>query len=197
MVKLQLGGHLRRFGRRYELEVRDAAEAVRCLCYQLKGFQQAISDGHIRVRIAGRDMTEKSVPAGMNHPLNDGDIVTIVPVVGGAGGNGVGMAILGVVAVAAAFWTGGGSLAAWASASGAAATAATGLAIAGVALISAGLASMLTKMPKGPEMGSSKTDGNQYFNSLENRIGQGYPVPIAYGEMVVGSNVISQGLETE
>ncbi|PHM75119.1 phage tail tip fiber protein [Xenorhabdus kozodoii] len=129
MVKLQLGGHLRRFGRRYELEVRDAAEAVRCLCYQLKGFQQAISDGLIRVRIAGRDMTEKSIPAGMNHPLNDGDTVTIVPVVGGAGGNGIGMAILGVVAVAAAFWTGGASIAAWASMSGAVAT---GLAIAGV-----------------------------------------------------------------
>ncbi|MDC9588347.1 tail assembly protein [Xenorhabdus sp. XENO-10] len=194
MVKLQLGGHLRRFGRRYELEVRDAAEAVRCLCYQLKGFQQALSDGHIRVRIAGRDMTENSIPVGMNHPLHDGDTVTIVPVVGGAGGNGVGMAILGVVAVAAAFYTGGASMAAWAGMSGAAAT---GLAIAGIALIGAGLASMLTKMPQAPEMGSSKADGNQYFNSLENRIGQGYPVPIAYGEMVVGSNVISQGLETE
>ncbi|OTA14014.1 putative tail component of prophage [Xenorhabdus beddingii] len=190
MVKLQLGGHLRRFGRRYELEVRDAAEAIRCLCYQLKGFQQALSDGQIRVRIAGRDMTEKSIPAGMNHPLNDGDTVTIVPVVGGAGGNGVGMAILGVVAVAAAFYSGGASIALWSAAQ-------AGVAIAGIALISAGLASMLTKMPKGPEMGSSKTDGNQYFNSLENRIGQGYPVPIAYGEMVVGSNVISQGLETE
>ncbi|MDC9623585.1 tail assembly protein [Xenorhabdus sp. XENO-7] len=194
MVKLQLGGHLRRFGRRYELEARDAAEAVRCLCYQLKGFQQALSDGLIRVRIAGRDMTEKSIPAGMNHLLNDGDTVTIIPVVGGAGGNGIGMAILGVVAVAAAFYTGGASMALWGGMSGAVAT---GLAIAGVALISAGLASMLTKMPKGPEMGSSKTDGNQYFSSLENRIGQGYPVPIAYGEMVVGSNVISQGLETE
>ncbi|MBI6547277.1 tail assembly protein [Xenorhabdus lircayensis] len=190
MVRLQLGGHLRRFGRRYELEVRDAAEAIRCLCYQLTGFQKAISDGHIRVRIAGRDMTETNIPAGMNHPLNDGDTVTIVPVVGGAGGNGVGMAILGVVAIAAAFWTGGASIAAWGAMS-------TGLAIAGVALIGAGLASMLTKMPNGPEIGSSKTDGNQYFNSLENRIGQGYPVPLAYGEMVVGSNVISQGLETE
>ncbi|MDX7988923.1 tail assembly protein [Xenorhabdus sp. 12] len=191
MVKLQLGGHLRRFGRRYELEVRDAAEAIRCLCYQLPGFQKAVSDGHIRVRIAGRDMTEANIPVGMNHPLHDGDIVTIVPVVGGAGGNGgVGMAILGVVAIAAAFWTGGASIAAWGALS-------SGLAIAGVALIGAGLSSMLTKMPQPPEMGSSKTSGNSYFNSLENRIGQGYPVPIAYGEMVVGSNVISQGLETE
>ncbi|MBD2816490.1 tail assembly protein [Xenorhabdus sp. Flor] len=195
MVKLQLGGHLRRFGRRYELAVRDAAEAVRCLCYQLKGFQQALSDGQFRIRIAGRDMTEQSIPAGMNHPLNDGDTVTIVPVVAGAGGNGgAGMIVLGVIAVAAAFYTGGTSISLWAGASG---MAATGLAIAGVALISAGLATMLTKMPNGPEMGSGKNEGNRYFNSLENRIGQGYPVPIAYGELMVGSNVISQGLETE
>ncbi|MBC8946977.1 putative tail component of prophage [Xenorhabdus indica] len=192
MVKLQLGGHLRRFGRRYELEVRDAAEAVRCLCYQLNGFQQALADGHIRIRIAGRDMTAQSIPAGMNHPLNDGDTVTIVPVVRGAGGNsaGIGMAVLGVVAVAAAFYTGGASIGMWSAYT-------AGLAMAGVALLAAGMATMLTKMPDSPEMGSSKTEGNRYFSSLENRIGQGYPVPIAYGELVVGSNVISQGLETE
>ncbi|PHM52463.1 tail assembly protein [Xenorhabdus sp. KK7.4] len=192
MVKLQLGGHLRRFGRRYELEVRDAAEAVRCLCYQLTGFQQALADGQFRIRIAGRDMTDQSIPAGMNHPLNDGDTVTIVPVVSGAGGNsaGIGMAVLGVVAIAAAFWTGGASIAMWSAYT-------AGLAMAGVALLAAGMATMLTKMPESPSMGSSKTEGNRYFSSLENRIGQGYPVPIAYGELVVGSNVISQGLETE
>ncbi|CDG20016.1 Tail assembly protein I [Xenorhabdus poinarii G6] len=192
MVKLQLGGHLRRFGRRYELDVRDAAEAIRCLCYQLKGFKQALSDGYVRIRIAGRDMTEQSIPAGMNHPLDHGDTVTIVPVVGGAGGNGagLGMVVLGAIAIGAAFLTGGATIAAWSAMH-------AGLAIAGVALVGAGLASMLTKMPNSPEMKSSKTEGNRYFSSLENRIGQGYPVPIPYGELVVGSNVISQGLETE
>ncbi len=37
---------------------------------------------------------------------------------------------------------------------------------------------------------------NNSFTSAENRIGQGRPVPILMGEMVVGSNVISLGIDT-
>lgn len=37
---------------------------------------------------------------------------------------------------------------------------------------------------------------NNSFTSAENRIGQGRPVPILLGEMVVGSNVISLGIDT-
>lgn len=37
---------------------------------------------------------------------------------------------------------------------------------------------------------------NNSFTSAENRIGQGRPVPILVGEMVVGSNVISLGIDT-
>ncbi|EBK1504539.1 tail assembly protein, partial [Salmonella enterica subsp. enterica serovar Give] len=34
------------------------------------------------------------------------------------------------------------------------------------------------------------------FTSAENRVGQGRPVPILIGEMEVGSNVISLGIDT-
>lgn len=37
---------------------------------------------------------------------------------------------------------------------------------------------------------------NNSFTNVENRIGQGRPVPILLGEMVVGSNVISLGIDT-
>lgn len=37
---------------------------------------------------------------------------------------------------------------------------------------------------------------NNSFTSAENRVGQGQPVPILLGEMVVGSNVISLGIDT-
>lgn len=37
---------------------------------------------------------------------------------------------------------------------------------------------------------------NNSFTSAENRIGQGRPVPLLVGEMVVGSNVISLGIDT-
>lgn len=37
---------------------------------------------------------------------------------------------------------------------------------------------------------------NNSFTSAENRVGQGRPVPLLLGEMVVGSNVISLGIDT-
>ncbi|EDQ5932090.1 tail assembly protein [Salmonella enterica subsp. enterica serovar Emek] len=37
---------------------------------------------------------------------------------------------------------------------------------------------------------------NNSFTSAENRVGQGRPVPILLGEMEVGSNVISLGIDT-
>ncbi|AXW87837.1 phage tail protein [Lonsdalea britannica] len=37
---------------------------------------------------------------------------------------------------------------------------------------------------------------NNSFTSADNRVGQGRPVPLLLGEMVVGSNVISLGIDT-
>ncbi|MFT4271184.1 MAG: tail assembly protein [Pantoea sp.] len=37
---------------------------------------------------------------------------------------------------------------------------------------------------------------NNSFTSAENRVGQGSPVPILLGEMVIGSNVASLGIDT-
>ncbi|EHK8991131.1 tail assembly protein [Escherichia coli] len=42
----------------------------------------------------------------------------------------------------------------------------------------------------------ANTITNNSFSSAENRVGQGNPVPILLGEMVVGSNVISLGIDT-
>ncbi|NUL36647.1 tail assembly protein [Kosakonia sacchari] len=44
---------------------------------------------------------------------------------------------------------------------------------------------------------SADTIENNSFTNAENRVGQGRPVPILIGEMVVGSNVISLGINTE
>lgn len=42
----------------------------------------------------------------------------------------------------------------------------------------------------------TNTITNNSFTSAENRVGQGRPVPLLLGEMVVGSNVISLGIDT-
>lgn len=46
------------------------------------------------------------------------------------------------------------------------------------------------------EAAQANTITNNSFSSAENRVGQGRPVPILLGEMVVGSNVISLGIDT-
>lgn len=46
------------------------------------------------------------------------------------------------------------------------------------------------------EAAQSNSITNNSFTSAENRVGQGRPVPILLGEMVVGSNVASLGIDT-
>lgn len=46
------------------------------------------------------------------------------------------------------------------------------------------------------EAAETNTITNNSFTSAENRVGQGRPAPILLGEMVVGSNVISLGIDT-
>lgn len=45
---------------------------------------------------------------------------------------------------------------------------------------------------------AAETDSikNNSFSSVENRVGQGSPVPLLLGEMVCGSNVLSVGIDT-
>lgn len=52
------------------------------------------------------------------------------------------------------------------------------------------------KTKNAAEAAETNTITNNSFTSAENRVGQGRPVPILLGEMVVGSNVISLGIDT-
>lgn len=184
-----MGGSYRRFGSKYELSVDTAAEGLKCLLSQISEFKAQIKLDTVRLRISGKDITADELNAGMHSQLFDGDKVVILPSIHGAK-SGLGMFIAGVVIAIAAFYTGGAALAAMGAWS-------TGFALAGAALAFSGLSMMMTKTPNaGLSSATDNGKANQYFSSLDNRTGQGAPVPILYGELVVGSNVISQGLET-
>lgn len=59
-----------------------------------------------------------------------------------------------------------------------------------------GVAQMLIPSPKPPNLSRSDEEkGNTYFSNLDNAVAQGMPVPIAYGEIMCGSRVISQSVE--
>ncbi|EFD1376141.1 phage tail assembly protein T [Escherichia coli] len=67
----------------------------------------------------------------------------------------------------------------------------------GSAMALGGVAQMLAPKAKTPEYKSTDNGKqNTYFSSLDNMIAQGNPVPVPYGEMLVGSRRISQDIST-
>ncbi|EHC5053079.1 tail assembly protein [Escherichia coli] len=188
MARLCLYGDLQRFGRRIDLRVKTGAEAIRALATQLPSFRQKLSDGWYQVRIAGRDVSESGVTAQLHEPLPDGAVIHIVPRLAGAKHGGIFQTILGAVVVAVAWWNPVGWL-------GAAAV--SGMYAAGASMILGGVAQMLAPKARTPR--TQTTDNgkqNTYFSSLDNMVAQGNPLPVLYGEMRVGSRVVSQEIST-
>ncbi|ELM0145216.1 tail assembly protein, partial [Escherichia coli] len=67
----------------------------------------------------------------------------------------------------------------------------------GASMILGGVAQMLAPKAKVPEYKSTDNGRqNTYFSSLDNMIAQGNPMPVPYGEMLVGSRRISQDIST-
>lgn len=72
-----------------------------------------------------------------------------------------------------------------------------GMISAGLGMMAGGVAAMLTPVPSTDSgQGANNGNANKYFSSLDNRVAQGSCVPLVYGEVMVGSKVLSQGLRT-
>ena len=204
--KIKLYGRLAKFlGRRvFEADVASAAEAVRFLLVNFPQLEKHMADQYYRVSVGKYDLglDELHDPAGKQE-------IKIVPVVGGAGG-GVGKIALGIALVAAAILAGpAGSVFGLGAAFGQTATFAGGIvgagfatAVAGIGITLAlgGVAQLLTPTPKinapGTQQDNNDPRKSYSFNGIQQTSRQGVPVPIVYGETLVGSVVISAGIDT-
>ncbi len=105
--------------------------------------------------------------------------IDLIPVIEGAGGDG-GMfqTIVGVILVVASFWAG---------------PAGPALFAAGVALIASGITAMMMDPPEFSEVKKIEgvTAGSYLFNGPVNIVREGAPVPIIYGTVLAGSNVVA------
>jgi predicted phage tail protein len=193
--KIKLYGKLAKFiGHRVlEADVATAAEAVRFLLANWPELEAHMSDQHYRVSIGTYDIDLEELydPAGAAP-------ITFVPVVAGAGA--VGRIIAGIALIALSF--GIASLAAGAALAGSFSGFAlqavafgtqVGL-IAGIGLVLGGIAQLLTPTPK-----ISQDEGDPRksfsFSGIQNTNRAGVPVPVVYGETLVGSVVISAGID--
>jgi predicted phage tail protein len=193
--KIRVYGKLASFlgQRTFEAAVDSAAEAVRFLAVNFPGLERHMADQHYRVTVGGYDLGEDELadPVGQQ-------VIKIMPVISGAGG-GVGKIIAGVALFASAFFTGGATIGLLGLAAPLAVS--TALAGVGISLALTGVAQLLSPTPRlsGPgTSGNREADPRESFSfsGIQNTSRQGLPVPIVYGETIVGSVVISAGIDT-
>ncbi|MDG4948435.1 tail assembly protein [Actinobacillus equuli subsp. haemolyticus] len=192
MAKITFHGDLKRFiDEPFELDVNNFRELMNGLLTQIQGFREHLRNGYYKVRIGKNYLNNDQLQTNPMITLDDKSSIHFTPVIAGAGkGMGIGQLILGVVLVAAAFYTGGASLLAWSSG-------ATMMGAMGASLILGGAISLLSKTP---EMSSGVKEGEKKqstsFSNIRNLTPQGRPIPLLYGRMLTSLVLISQGLET-
>ena len=183
-VKL-LGEAGRRWGREFHLEVKTAAEALRALIAQLPGFREYLRDSHengIVWRVVTED-PEGLDQEGLHWPCSRRVVIAPQP----AGRGAVGKILLGVVLVVVgavvAFPTGGGGIP---------------LITAGVGLIFGGIAQLITPTPLNSPNNQQQQLNSFTFDRSNINTQQGSPVPVLYGERIVGTlPVLSFGIELQ
>lgn len=195
--KIKLYGQLAKFvGHKVlEADVATAAEAVRFLLANWPELERHMADQHYRVHTAGDDLTLDEI----HHPVSNE--IKIIPIITGAGG-ATGQILAGIALIAVSFLLPGAGLFGAASVFGVTAAAGTAFGVAagtilssiGASLILGGVAQLLSPVPK-----AAKDDNDPRksfsFSGIQNTSRAGIPVPIVYGEMLVGSVVVSAGID--
>jgi len=193
--EIRLYGQLAKFigRRRFMAAVDTAAEAVRFLIANFPGLEAHISQPgrHYRVKVG-----DHAIGGDELHGPVGSEAISIIPVIGGAGG-GVGQILAGIALVALAIFVPGLGL-------GLAGSLVTKVGLLGGALILGGVSQLLTPTPtiaqSSTNSGTLETEldpqKSYSFSGVQNTSRQGVPVPTIYGETICGSVVISAGIDT-
>ena len=199
MRTVKLYGELAEFTGRKEIvaDIADVAESVRMLVANFAGLDRHMAEREYVVCVGDTSIGVDE----LKDPIGKSEIL-ITPVIAGAGGN-TGKIILGVALVAAAFIIPGGAAVAKAGlmkggitfGTGAAGFAAKSMLYIGAGLVFAGIAGMLTPVPKTPERTEDPRESFN-FSGITNTNAAGVPVPIVLGRTITGSVVVSAGIDT-
>lgn len=198
MRKVYLHGSLGdKYGKEFTLNVTTAGEAIRALAANFPSFMKDLRDG------AWHLVRGKEIDRGLS--LDESQVATfrlgkgdlhIAPFIAGSKRGGLLKVILGVVLIGAAFALTGGALAAPIMGGGGLLGGITGTQVAlfGAAIALAGVSSLLA-----PEEESEEEDGSSSFtmSGPGNTYDQGNPVPLVYGEVITGGQLISGGIDIE
>lgn len=167
----------------FRAEVESVAEAVRFLVANFPHIESLMAHQSYRVRAGKYVLGEEN----LHDPVGTEEVISITPVIAGRGA--VGRIIVGALLIAASFFIPGVAL--------------FGIALApivlgiGASLVLGGVAQLLTPTPA-TSLGEKDPKMESYsFSGIQNTSRSGLPIPVIYGETVVGSITISAGVSVE
>lgn len=217
---IKVYGSLAKFvgAKSFKAVVKTPLDAIRFLRGNFPGIDAHMADQHYTISVGKHQLDAGSEPEQLGLPVSASEPIRIVPVITGAGG-GVGRIIAGVALIAFAILAapvGGGFLGLGQGAFGAfgpfatglhtgftlGAAASTAIGAIGAAMVFGGVSQLLTPTaqlgPTGDLTNSTDPNNSSYsFSGTLNVARQGVPVPIVYGEVIVGSVVLSAGINTQ
>jgi len=195
-------------GREWKLDVDSIAEGVRaieCMTHRMFEYLLGSDQRGIGYKILIGDKNYVTKEQELNNELSASvEEIHFFPVPVGSGQNdGSWVQILvGIVIVVAAILTYGASIsatsglsAAWSAGAGAvwgAGGAATAFAFMGASMVLGGISQLIAGQPGQMDMGEAADRRASYgFSGPVNTTRQGGPIPVGYGEMIIGSQVVS------
>jgi predicted phage tail protein len=202
--EIRVYGQLAKFlGRRtFKAAVSNAAEAIRFLIANFPQLEKHMAEQRYKISAGSYSMS-----LGELHDPIGQQAIKIIPVIGGASGNSVGDILIGAALVATSLLFAPGGL--LASSSFTLGPVAVGIGVSvGASLVLGGVSQLLTPAetisPIGVDtLSDTGTEGtvldpqeNYSFSGIQNTSRPGVPLPICYGEIIVGSIVISTGTDT-
>jgi predicted phage tail protein len=187
MKTVKLYGPLAEFvgAKELQAEVRSPAEAVRFLVVNFPGLSEHMARQHYCVKAGVYDVEDIEQ---LHYPAGSLESISIIPVVGGA--SKIAKVIAGVALIAASFFIPGSA-------------AFLGIGLKGLAfsvgasLVLGGVAELLAPTPKSFNRDERDPTASNVFSGVANVSRAGIPLPIVYGETVVGSVVVSLGVRAK
>lgn len=187
-----------KFGRVHRLAVSSCADAMQALAVLLPGFEREVISSKDRgigyaCFIGKRNLKEEN----LIDLCGDNDI-RIAPMIIGSKRGGLFSIVLGAALFFAAPYLAGAYSAMGTATLASTAALASGIATVGKLLMLGGVMQLISPQQKGIATKDGPDNGASYnFNGPVNTTAQGNPVPLLYGEMIVGSATISAGIYSE
>lgn len=176
-----------RFGMEWRLEVNSVKEAMRLLSVQIQGLEHFMLNAHKQgLRFAIFTDKRKTISEKEVDMTSDAELIRIIPIVEGAGGNGILQTVLGAVMIVVGGLITVGTL-------GGGAPLGAALIGSGVGMLIGGITQMLMPKATTDDANSDGNKANKGFGGAVTTVAQGNPVPILYGQREIGGFIISVG----